>query len=94
MWLDFDIFLVRHPTKALQQASQGYDLLMGYDLESDCLCNLALQHLRGPLSLQNDKQPPYGNGKKGNVDTATIAEPETGPAINVLFRWSSSVERR
>ncbi|CAK9115389.1 unnamed protein product [Durusdinium trenchii] len=39
MWLDFDIFLVRHPTKALQQASQGYDLLMGYDLESDCLCN-------------------------------------------------------
>ena len=24
MWLDFDIFLVRHPTIAVQRASEGY----------------------------------------------------------------------
>ncbi|CAJ1434053.1 unnamed protein product, partial [Effrenium voratum] len=39
MWLDFDIFLVQHPTKAIEKAAVGSDLLMGYDLESDCLCN-------------------------------------------------------
>lgn len=39
MWLDFDIFLVRNPGPVLQTASQGYDLLMGYDYDSDCLCN-------------------------------------------------------
>ncbi|CAE7595411.1 unnamed protein product, partial [Symbiodinium necroappetens] len=39
MWLDFDIFLVRHPTSAITRAVQDYELLMGYDLDSDCLCN-------------------------------------------------------
>lgn len=39
MWFDFDIFVVQHPTNAIQKASEGYDLLMGYDLDSDCLCN-------------------------------------------------------
>lgn len=37
MWLDFDIFLLRHPSRAIEKASRGYELLMGYDLESDCL---------------------------------------------------------
>merc|ERR1712048_1213765 len=45
MWLDFDIFLVQNPTAAISRAldpqSGGgpYDILMGYDYESDCICN-------------------------------------------------------
>ncbi|CAK0790104.1 unnamed protein product [Prorocentrum cordatum] len=39
MWLDFDIFIVRDPGPALAMATEGYDLLMGYDYTSDCLCN-------------------------------------------------------
>eukprot|EP00933_Yihiella_yeosuensis_P007190 TRINITY_DN112119_c0_g1_i1.p1 TRINITY_DN112119_c0_g1~~TRINITY_DN112119_c0_g1_i1.p1 ORF type:complete len:478 (-),score=60.81 TRINITY_DN112119_c0_g1_i1:240-1616(-) len=39
MWLDFDIFLVRNPGQAIAKATEGYDLLMGYDFDSDCLCN-------------------------------------------------------
>eukprot|EP00929_Paragymnodinium_shiwhaense_P007817 TRINITY_DN111717_c0_g1_i1.p1 TRINITY_DN111717_c0_g1~~TRINITY_DN111717_c0_g1_i1.p1 ORF type:complete len:732 (+),score=68.13 TRINITY_DN111717_c0_g1_i1:23-2197(+) len=44
-WLDFDIFLVRNPSFALATAVEPpgagirYDILMGYDYDSDCLCN-------------------------------------------------------
>merc|ERR1740123_688518 len=39
MWLDFDIFLVRDPGPLIATAAEGYDVLMGYDYDSDCLCN-------------------------------------------------------
>jgi len=48
MWLDFDIFLVRNPGRAIvealnpaarKRAPGPYDVLMGYDYDSDCLCN-------------------------------------------------------
>lgn len=43
MWLDFDIFLVANPQDAVIAAAgvgkDGYDVLMGYDYLSDCLCN-------------------------------------------------------
>merc|ERR1712151_739859 len=39
MWLDFDIFLVRDPgpliAAAVAGSPEGYDVLMGYDYESD-----------------------------------------------------------
>lgn len=39
MWLDFDIFVIRDPGPAIARAAEGYDLLMGYDYTSDCICN-------------------------------------------------------
>jgi len=39
MWLDFDIFLVRDPSAAIDRATKGNDVVIGYDYSSDCLCN-------------------------------------------------------
>jgi len=39
MWLDFDIFLVRDPSAAVARAVEGRDVVMGYDYDSDCICN-------------------------------------------------------
>eukprot|EP00927_Polykrikos_kofoidii_P018837 TRINITY_DN18779_c0_g1_i2.p1 TRINITY_DN18779_c0_g1~~TRINITY_DN18779_c0_g1_i2.p1 ORF type:complete len:732 (+),score=68.42 TRINITY_DN18779_c0_g1_i2:284-2479(+) len=44
MWLDFDIFLVRNPGPAIAAAARRKDgrpnhVVVGYDYESDCLCN-------------------------------------------------------
>jgi len=39
MWLDFDIFLVRDPSAAIDRAVEGNDIVMGYDYDSDCICN-------------------------------------------------------
>lgn len=39
MWLDFDIFLVRDPSDAVDRAVEGHDIVIGYDYDSDCICN-------------------------------------------------------
>merc|ERR1711920_344145 len=39
MWLDFDIFLIRDPGDAIAETVRGRDLVMGYDFDSDCICN-------------------------------------------------------
>lgn len=39
VWLDFDIFLIRNPSDAIHKATEGFDLVMGYDYMSDCICN-------------------------------------------------------
>ena len=41
VWLDFDMYLFQDPTPHVMYAAEGYDMLMAYSFDSDCLCNAA-----------------------------------------------------